>query len=172
MVATSVYTTRPCEESLFASRRTVVRTPREIFGTFFSLKVLVSLVLAGCASVLSVLLPAGSGAGSALVLFAGGMFFQSLNTALNVTFQAWGKLYLGSLNNLLMAVLSLGIGITFMLFSGRVMALGLAYIMAMSASFLVNYKVFERHIHRLRVGELARWRELGGNPCRLESGHS
>jgi O-antigen/teichoic acid export membrane protein len=132
----------------------------EIFGTFFSLKVLVSLALAGCAAVLSLVVPAGTGAGFALVLFAGGMFFQSLNTALNVTYQAWGKLYLGSLNNLLMAALNLGIGITFMLLGGRVVALGLAYIIAMSVSFLVNYRVFETRVHRLRWGEVGRWKEL------------
>ena len=38
----------------------------EIFSTFFSLKILVSLALVGCAAVISLVLPAGTGAGFSL----------------------------------------------------------------------------------------------------------
>src|SRR5437762_1919814 len=115
----------------------------EVFGRFFSLKVLVSLVLAACAGGISLLISQTTADRVALLLFAAGMVFQSLNTALNVTFQAQGKLYLGSLNNVLMSVLNLALGAGFLLAGGRVVALGLAYLLAMSAAFLVNWKVFE-----------------------------
>jgi O-antigen/teichoic acid export membrane protein len=131
-----------------------------IFGTFFSLKVVASLALVGCAGVLSALLTDGRETRLALLLFAGGMFFQSLNTALNVTFQAHGKLYLGSLNNVLMALLNLGIATTFIFMGGRVAALGLAYMLAMAAAFLINCMVFEKHVYPLRLGGLQYWREL------------
>src|ERR1043166_8715086 len=78
----------------------------EVFRSFFFLKILVSLALVGCAAAIAAILPENSGTGFALMLFAGGMFFQSLNMALNVTFQSRGQLYLGSLNNVVMAVLN------------------------------------------------------------------
>src|ERR1051326_1325745 len=84
------------------------------FVRFFSLKLLVSLILAGCAAVISVVIPNIDGSRSALLFFATGMVFQSLNTALNIGFQARGKLYLTSINTLLTAVFNLGIGVTFM----------------------------------------------------------
>src|SRR6184192_633521 len=43
----------------------------EIFGTFFSLKIVVSLALVGCAAVISLMVPEGTG--FSLLLFAGGM---------------------------------------------------------------------------------------------------
>jgi O-antigen/teichoic acid export membrane protein len=130
------------------------------FSTFFSLKVLLSLAIVGCAAFFSAIFPGLTGIRLALLLFSGGMFFQSLNTALNVAFQACGKLYLGSLNSLLTAVLNLGIGGTLMLLGGRVAALGLANLLAMSVAFLINYKIFTNYVHRPRFAGFSHWREL------------
>src|SRR5260370_20212950 len=78
---------------------------KNTFATFFSLKLIVSLVLVAAAGVLSVLLRDTAPTRLAVFLFAAGVFFQSFNAALNMTFQAHGKLYLGSFNNVVMPLL-------------------------------------------------------------------
>src|SRR5438105_1353863 len=84
-------------------------TASQVFADFFSVKIVVSVGLFICVCVLSAVIRESGGTRVALVLFAAGMFFQSLNMALNVTFQAHGKLYLASLNSVLMAALNLAI---------------------------------------------------------------
>src|SRR5205085_516269 len=64
------------------------------FGTFFSLKVIVSLAFIFSISAASLLFSQTNEMRAALVLFSAGMFIKTLNTALNMTFQAHGKLYL------------------------------------------------------------------------------
>src|SRR5579862_1717721 len=133
---------------------------KSAFTTFFSLKLLVSLVLLLAAAALSILLRDTAGTRLALFLFAAGVFFQSLNAALNMTFQAHGKLYLGSLSNVVMPLLNLVIAAVFMVLGGRLVALGTAYALAMALAFVLNWIVFHRRIHPVRFGGLEHWREF------------
>ncbi len=133
---------------------------RDTFRIFFSLKIVLSALLVCCAAVTASILPKINGSRPALLLFAIGMFFQSLNTGLNIGFQAQRKLYLGSINNVLMAVLNFAIAMTFMLLGGRVVALGAAYMLAMFLAFLANCYVFEKKVHPLSVGSVHEWREF------------
>jgi O-antigen/teichoic acid export membrane protein len=132
----------------------------DAFTRFFSLKVALSLAVTGGAAVISLLLPGRTESRFILFLFAGGMFFQSLNTALNVGFQARGKLYLSSINTLLMAVFNLGIGIIFMWLGGRVVALGVAYMLAMFTALVVNWVVFVKRAHVIRIEMPPQWRDF------------
>src|SRR5262249_35364225 len=49
----------------------------QVFRSFFSLKILISLALVVCAAAIAVILPENTETRFALILFAGGMFFQS-----------------------------------------------------------------------------------------------
>jgi O-antigen/teichoic acid export membrane protein len=136
---------------------------KNTFTTFFSLKLIVSIVFFAVAGVFSVLLRDTAETRLALLLFSAGVFFQSLNAALNMTFQAHGKLYLGSLNNVVMPLLNLAFAAALMLMGGRLVALGLAYLAAMALAFALNWIVFHRRIHPLHLGGPdvnAQWREF------------
>ena len=132
----------------------------ETFGRFFSLKLVLSALLACCGAAMSFAIPNMDGSRLALVFFSAGMFFQALNTGLNIAFQAHGKLYLASINNVLAAAFNLGIATVFMLVGGHVVALGIAYTLGMSLAFSINCYVFGTKVHPVRLGGLHDWRNL------------
>ena len=88
------------------------------------------------------------------------MFFHSMNAVLNITFQAHGKLYLGSLNQFLISLFQFIIGITLLSLGGRLISLGFAYLLAVSIAFVLNWRIFQKRIHAVGLQVRQGWKEF------------
>ena len=131
-----------------------------LFSIFFHLKLAVSSLLVLAIGVLSLLLRETREVQIALFLFGLGMFFHSMNAVLNITFQAHGKLYLGSLNQFLISLFQFIIGVTLLGLGGRLIALGFAYWLAASIAFVLNWRVFQNRIHPVHLAVRQGWKEF------------
>ncbi len=136
------------------------RQSTEIFPLFVALKLVVSAGLTGVVAILAIFLPESPETRIALFVFGLGLFFHSLVLGLNVGFQAHGKLYLASLNSLLLLVFQAAIGLAGLFFGGRVIWLGFAYLSASVLALCLNWVIFERTIHPVRIGALTGWKTL------------
>ena len=123
-----------------------------LFSGFYSLKLLLSAVLLSVMLLLSLLIGDSGEMRLALLLFGLGTVSHSTNLSLNIAFQAHGKLYLGSLNGVVISALQFVFGIGLLLSGGKLISLGLAYALATSLALVVNYRTFERWVHRVELG--------------------
>ncbi|UCF38900.1 MAG: flippase [Acidobacteriota bacterium] len=86
----------------------------------------------------------------ALVLFGFGMLPHSMSVAINVLYQAHGKLYLASFNVVFIFATQFIVGVAVLVAGGRVVALASVYTVATSIALLVNLGIFVRNVHRLK----------------------
>ncbi len=131
-----------------------------LFSGFYSLKLLLSSILLGVMLLLSLLIGDSGEMRWALLLFGLGTVSHSTNLSLNIAFQAHGKLYLGSLNGVVIAALQCVLGIGLLLSGGKLVSLGLAYALATSLALVANYRTFERWVHRVELGGTSYWRGM------------
>ena len=131
-----------------------------LFSGFYSLKLLLSAVLLSVMLLLSLLIGDSGEMRLALLLFGLGTVSHSTNLSLNIAFQAHGKLYLGSLNGVVISALQFVFGIGLLLSGGKLISLGLAYALATSLALVVNYRTFERWVHRVELGGTSYWRGM------------
>ena len=131
-----------------------------LFSGFYSLKLLFSAILLGVMLLLSLLIGDSGEMRWALLLFGLGTVSHSTNLSLNIAFQAHGKLYLASLNGVVIAALQCVLGIGLLLSGGKLVSLGLAYALATSLALVVNYRTFERWVHRVELGGTSYWRGM------------
>jgi len=95
-----------------------------------------------------------------LLIFGAGMFFHSMSTGINVVFQAHGKLYLGSLNVLLVFLIQFLAGVAFILAGGRLVSLSVAYVIGTVCAFILNLTVLRRSLHSFRIRHSEGWKEF------------
>ena len=131
-----------------------------LFSGFYSLKLLLSAGLLGVMLLLSLVIGDSGEMRLALLLFGLGTVSHSTNLSLNIGFQAHGKLYLGSLNAVLISTLHIVFGIGLLLSGGKLISLGLAYVLATSLALGINYRIFERSVHKVELSGTAYWREM------------
>lgn len=132
-------------------------SPR-ISGTLFWLKLRLSAILFLVVLLLALPLPEAASTKWALVIFGAGMFFHSLGLGLNIVFQAHGKLYLASLNIVLLFSMQGFCGLAFLWMGGRLPALGAAYLLAGLAALAFNLAIFQSQIHAISFRPEATWR--------------
>ena len=131
-----------------------------LFSGFYSLKLLLSAGLLAVMLLLAFLIGASGEMRLALLLFGLGTVAHSTNLSLNIAYQAHGKLYLASLNSVLISALQFAFGTGLLLSGGKLISLGLAYALATSSALLINYRTFERKVHRAELGGTSYWREM------------
>ena len=131
-----------------------------LFSGFYSLKLLLAAGLLGVMLLLSLLIGDSGEMRLALLLFGLGTVPHSTNLSLNVAFQAHGKLYLGSLNGVIISALQLVFGVGLLLSGGKLISLGLAYALATSLALVINYRTFEESVHRVELGGTSYWRKM------------
>ncbi len=124
---------------------------QELFPLFFSLKVIVSGLLALGMFLLALLVSGNFETRAALALFGAGLFFHSVNLALNIGFQAHGKLYFASLNSFIQVLVNAAAGLAGLLLGGGIVALGWAYLGTCVMVLCVNWIVFQRRIHEIAL---------------------
>ncbi len=132
-------------------------SPR-ISGTLFWLKLRLSALLFVIVLLTALALRETDSTRWALVIFGGGMFFHSLGLGLNVVFQAHGKLYLASVNIVLLFFTQALCGLAFLWLGGRVPALGAAYLLAALAALAFNLIAFRARIHPVSLRPEAAWK--------------
>ena len=132
----------------------------DFFSGFYSLKLLLASGLLGVMLLLSLLIGDSAEMRFALLLFGLGTVSHSTSLSLNIAFQAHGKLYLGSLNSVLISALQFVFGVGLLLSGGKLISLGLAYALATSLALVINYRTFERRVHRVELGGSSYWREM------------
>ena len=84
-----------------------------------------------------------------LAIFAAGMAVHSIVLAFGMAFQGSGQLYISSLTSFVLAVLQLVFAAVFLWTGGRVISLGVAYLLAALITLLVNYFLFTAKIHHV-----------------------
>jgi O-antigen/teichoic acid export membrane protein len=129
-----------------------------ISGTLLWLKIRLSAILFLIVLLLALPLPESASTKWALVIFGAGMFFHSLGLGLNIVFQAHGKLYLASLNIVLLFSVQGLCGLLFLWMGGRVPALGAAYLLAGLAALAFNLAIFQSRIHPISLRPEPTWR--------------
>jgi O-antigen/teichoic acid export membrane protein/glycosyltransferase involved in cell wall biosynthesis len=134
-------------------------SPR-ISKLFLGLKLAVTAVLLLVVLLLALLVQESRETRLCLVIFGLGMVFQSMSMGTNVVFQAHGKLYLASLNILLIFVVQAFLGFLALAAGGGVVSLAWAYCFAASATFLLNLVFYRRRIHPFRLGLDRSWRRF------------
>jgi O-antigen/teichoic acid export membrane protein len=97
---------------------------------------------------------------TALLIFGGGMALHTFCLGLNVVYQAHGKLYIASLNGVLLVVVQAVFGVSLLALGGKLIALSLAYLIGVLIAILVNGLVFSRVIHPIRFRPVGAWREF------------
>jgi O-antigen/teichoic acid export membrane protein len=131
-----------------------------ISRTFFWLKGLLACLLLFLVLLIALALPETFETRLTLAIFGIGMFFHSMSAAMNVVFQAHGKLYFGSLNVFLVFVLQAAFGLTALYMGGGIVFLGLAYLVGAGLASLVNLLIFTQTIHSFRLGKSSDWRSF------------
>ncbi len=111
------------------------------------LKLRLSLALAVLPLILGFVLGLQPAVHLALALFGIGMFFQSLSIAVNVLFQANGRLYLASLNIALLFAAQFVVGVSFIALGGGLVSLAMAYTAAAAIALVCNLLLFRRLVH-------------------------
>jgi O-antigen/teichoic acid export membrane protein len=124
---------------------------RQIFPLFFSLKAMVSLGLFVIVAGIALLLRENWETRQCLLLLGTGMFFHSTALSLGIGYQAHGRLYLASLNSFLLILLQFVIGTTGLWLGGRLVWLGTAYLGAASVGLFINWLVFRKRIHEVKL---------------------
>lgn len=137
-----------------------LKNSHTLFSTFFYLKLAVSSLLVLVVIVLSLVLRETREIQITLCLLGFGMFLHSLNAVLNITFQAHGKLYLASLNQVLISFFQFVIGITLLALGGRLICLGFAYLAAVLIAFVINWRIFQKQIYTIRLQAREGWKEF------------
>ncbi len=132
----------------------------DLFSGFYSLKLLLSAGLLAVMLLLVFVIGDSTEMRLALLLFGLGTVAHSTNLSLNIAFQAHGKLYLASLNGVLISAFQFVFGIGLLLSGGKLISLGLAYALATSLALVINYRTFERKVHRAELGGTSYWREM------------
>lgn len=131
---------------------------KEVCGTFFRLKLILTCFLFLVVLLLAAVLPLDSESRLALVILGGGMFFHSLDLALNIVYQAHEKLYLASLNVVVLYGLQLCVGALLLLAGWRIQAVAWAYLIASLLALLQNSVLFRRRIHDIVVPPGGHWK--------------
>lgn len=137
------------------------RSDSEVISrVFFWLKAVVSSALFGVVLVIAGLMRESWDVQVSLVIFGVGMALHCLCLALNVVFQAHGKLYFASLNIVIIFAIQAAVGITAMLLGGRVVALSIAYLAGVVVGTVLNGWFFARSVHPIRLGWSVEWKRL------------
>src|SRR5690606_5431601 len=131
-----------------------------ISGLFFRLKLILTVLLLMGVFGLAMILPETYEARVALAILGIGMFLHSLNLALNIVFQAHGKLYWASLNIFAVFLVQTIVGIILLLMGGRLIAVASAYLVATGVGLVTNFLLFERAIHPARLHGKGNWRNF------------
>ncbi len=126
--------------------------------TFLGLKIALTVGLFLLVLVLALILPATLETRLLLVLFGGGMLFHCLTLAVNIIFQAHGKLYWASLTTVLVFGGQFLFGACILWQGGRLVALGWAYLLAALATLLIQYQILKRNLHPLHLGRPRGWK--------------
>jgi O-antigen/teichoic acid export membrane protein len=113
------------------------------------LKLRLSLALAAFPLLLGFAMGMQPGVHLALAVFGIGMLFQSLSIAINILFQANGRLYLASLNIALLFAVQFVLGLTLIALGGGLAALAAAYAVAAFVALCCNLFLFRRLVHPL-----------------------
>ncbi len=124
---------------------------REVLPVFLGLKLVVAGLLFAIVLVVSWVVELGEATRWMLVIMGFGMVFQSLSMGLNVIFQSHGRLYLGSLNIILLFGTQVTVGLVLLSQGGRLIALGSAYTVAALVATVTNFAVFHRRLHPFTV---------------------
>lgn len=137
-----------------------LRRSVDITRTFLWLKTVLVGFLFLLVLLISVLMHETEEARVTLAIFGVGMFLHSISMALNVVFQAHGKLYFASLNVLLVFVIQTLVGLSALYMGGRLIALATAYFAGVAIAGSVNLFLFVRRIHPVTLGRGDKWREF------------
>lgn len=129
-----------------------------VFPLFFSMKAVVSALLAGAAGVVALALRETGETRVTLALFGIGVLLHSMTLAINIAFQAHGKLYFASLNSFLLILVQAAAGALALWLGGRLIWLGVTYVAAAGLALLVNWRLYAARVHPVRLGSLDGWR--------------
>lgn len=129
-------------------------------GLFFRLKLILTSGLLVGVFVLATFLPETSDTRVALAILGLGMFLHSLNLAINVVFQAHGKLYWASLNIFGVFLVQTIVGTAFLLMGGQLIAVAVAYLVATGVALIANFLLFESVIHPARIHRGGNWKDF------------
>jgi O-antigen/teichoic acid export membrane protein len=132
----------------------------EISQIYFWLRGILALILFLPVLMIAYFVPETPQTRGMLVVFGGGMLFHALSMAMNVVFQAHGKLYLGSINVFVVFGGHAIIGMLILSLGGHLIALSTAYLAASIIGFLLNLRVFNRTIHGFRIKRQEGWGEF------------
>ena len=138
-----------------------------LFSGFYSLKLLLSAGLLAVMLLLAFLIGDSGEMRLALLLFGLGTVAHSTNLSLNIAYQAHGKLYLASLNSVLISALQFAFGTRPASLRRETDFPGLAYALATSSALLINYRTFERKSAQSGTGRTSYWREMIRESLRL-----
>jgi O-antigen/teichoic acid export membrane protein len=135
------------------------RSP-EVSQVYFWLRGILALILFALVLIIAYFVPETPQTRGMLVVFGGGMLFHAPSMAMNIVFQAHGKLYLGSINMLVVFGGHALIGLVILYLGGHLLALSTAYLIAAMIGFVVNLAVFTRTIHGFRIKQREGWPEF------------
>lgn len=137
-----------------------ISSSKVMSGTFLALKAYLSLVLLGIIWSLSFFLPETPEARLTLVFFGAGLALHSVDVAVNVLFQAHGKLYMGSLNLVILFTVQFVIGLFLMLNGVGLISVGIAYFVAACIALTCNFLFFCRIIYRPNLRLSSDWKSF------------
>jgi len=134
--------------------RMIARSPRdseEIVPVFFGVKVLLAAVLGTVFMLAGWAIEPVALSWSVLAGFALGLAFHSLSMGVSVVFQAHERLYVGSLNTVVLFLLQGVLGVIGLLAGGRLPWLGVAYLTGAFLGLSSNLVFLSRRLHPVRL---------------------